>query len=208
MGRAGISLKAKRRVPAFASALLGPRSPTRCLAPAKIRGNKNHWCKVSRDPSLQGAFGPASAPLQPPQRSCPSEKLDDKEQGTVFLKSAVDFVKATTTPVPCRWNTDPHNQLQPCPDRTMHLSEHPTEASRDNLQPPWVTGEPNPCVTAARLGASCTPPQRDPLVSPLGGGCRAVCSTTAQHPQGSGTLWWPPNAASANEASPGVCFSA
>lgn len=178
-------------MPAFAPALLAPRSPARCLAPAKILGNKVPGVSFLETHSCREPLGQPPLPSSPPQRSDPSEKLGEEEQGGFSKVQPI----LSGSPPPHPLQTDPPNPIT----SSSHVRSAPCtsqkpqrEAKRDTVRSPWVTAEPSPCVTAARLGAPRSPPprpKRDPLDSHLGGGGGG--STAAQHPQGSGTLCWP-----------------
>lgn len=175
-------------MPTFAPALLAPRSPMRCLAPAKIQGNKITVEGFPETHPRREPVGRPPLPSSPPQTSGLSEKLEDEEQEAVSPKCGLS-PQGRHCPIPCRWTPNPITSSSHIRKAPRTSQNTPKEANGDTVQPPWVAGEPSPCVTAPKLGASCIPPPQ-PLVSPLGEGS-PVCSTEAQHPRGSGTLCWP-----------------
>lgn len=90
--------KGKRRVPAFDPELLVPRSPVRCLAPAKIQGNKitgesfleTHPCSLWASLLSPPALHKGQAHLK-------NWRMKSRRR---FLPSAAHLVRATIAPFP------------------------------------------------------------------------------------------------------------
>lgn len=145
-------------MPAFAPALLVPRSPARCFTPAKTQGNKItavSFLETYLCLSYWELLGQPPLPSSPAQRSASSKKLENEEQKAVSPICSRCH-QGHRHPGPSRETPDPvttssHVRRALCTSQNTH-----TEAKRDAVEPPKGCSRAQPLCDSCQAG--CIPP--------------------------------------------------